>query len=263
MNRDCLRLAVLLVLAAAADGRAQPGDWLRYGLDDGGTRYLRGAAITPDNVSRLEVAWTYRTGDLGEGFRSADKLTFEATPILADGRLYLSTPFNHGIALHPASGREIWRFETQLDPAMNFSAVASRGVSWWADEAARPKAACATRIFLGTLDGRLIALDARSGTPCAGFGAGGEVDLTRGVRLQQPGQYQVTSPPALFEDLVIVGSAIGDNRAVELESGGMSVLARLIPIALALGLGAFLWALRSGQLDDLDGAAERILFDED
>jgi quinoprotein glucose dehydrogenase len=95
---------VLTLLLAAADGRAEPGGWPRYGLNDGGTRYLRGGEITPDNVARLEVAWSYRTGDLGEGFRSAGKLAFEATPILAAGRLYLPTPFNQVIALDPRSG---------------------------------------------------------------------------------------------------------------------------------------------------------------
>ncbi|MGH6904090.1 MAG: pyrroloquinoline quinone-dependent dehydrogenase [Geminicoccaceae bacterium] len=224
LGRRALPIALALLLAAPADGRAQPGQWLRYGLNDGGTRYLRGGEITPDNVARLEVAWTYHTGDLGEGFRSAAKLAFEATPILADGRLYLSTPFNQVIALDPASGREIWRFDARLDPEMNFSAATSRGVSWWADEAAAPDAPCATRIFLGTLDGRLSALDARTGVPCPGFGDDGQVDLTRGIHLREPGQYQITSPPAIFEDLVIVGSAIGDHRAVGLEYGTVRAL---------------------------------------
>jgi quinoprotein glucose dehydrogenase len=224
LSRRALPIALALLLAAAADGRAEPGEWPRYGLNDGGTRYLRGGEITPDNVARLEVAWSYHTGDLGEGFRSAAKLAFEATPILADGRLYLSTPFNHVIALDPASGREIWRFDARLDPDMNFSAATSRGVSWWADEEAAPDALCATRIFLGTLDGRLIALDARTGVPCPGFGDGGQVDLARGIHLREPGQYQISSPPAIFEDLVIVGSAIGDDRAVELEYGTVRAL---------------------------------------
>jgi quinoprotein glucose dehydrogenase len=143
----------LALLLAPAEARAEPGEWLRYGLNDGGARYLRGGEITPDNVARLEVAWTYHTGDLGEGFAAAGKLAFEATPILADGRLYLSTPFNHVIALDPATGREIWRFDVRLDPKMNFSAATSRGVSFWADDAAAQGASCATRIFLGTLDG--------------------------------------------------------------------------------------------------------------
>ena len=99
------------------------------------------------------------------------------------------------IALDPASGREIWRFDARLDPEMNFSAATSRGVSWWADEAAAPDAPCATRIFLGTLDGRLIALDARTGVPCPGFGDGGRVDLTRGIRLREPGQYRSPRRP--------------------------------------------------------------------
>jgi quinoprotein glucose dehydrogenase len=80
-------------------------------------------------------------------------------------------------------------------------------------------AACRLRIFLGTLDARLVALDGETGTPCGGFGVNGQVDLTRGVDLRDLGQYQVTSAPAIARDLVIVGSSIGDNRAVDVERG--------------------------------------------
>ena len=84
-----------------------------------------------------------------------------------------------------------------------------------------PSAATAARdrIFIGTLDARLIALDGRNGRPCAHFGAAGAVDLANGVDARDRGDYLVTSPPAIYRDLVIVGSAIGDNRAVELERG--------------------------------------------
>ncbi len=198
--------------------RAMAG-WSFYGANPGGTRYSELSQIDRGNVRQLQVAWTYRTGELGHGFATADKLAFEATPILVDGRLYLSTPTDQVIALDPASGRELWRYDPQIDRGRRYAEATSRGVSAWRDPEAAPGAPCALRIFIGTLDGRLIALDGASGQRCAGFGDGGVVDLARDVRPTQPGQYAVTSPPAIAGDLVITGSAIGDNRAVEVELG--------------------------------------------
>lgn len=216
--------------AVAGDGTG----WGRWGMDDGGQRFSRAGQITPANVDRLERAWATRTGDLGQGFASAGKLTFQATPVLAERTLYLVTGFNRVLALDATSGAVRWRADAGLDPAMRFSEVAARGVTLWNDPAAAPGSACARRVLLGTLDGRLLALDAADGARCADFGSAGAVDLREGVRLRQAGQYQVTSPPALVGDRVIVGSAIGDNRAVELEYG--------IVRAYGARSGALLWA---------------------
>ncbi|HEX7116296.1 MAG TPA: pyrroloquinoline quinone-dependent dehydrogenase [Steroidobacter sp.] len=193
--------------------------WSHYGGDPGGNRHSALAQITRENVSRLEIAWTYRTGELGEGFARADKLAFEATPILARGSLYLSTPTNIVIALDPATGHERWRYDPKIPRDWSYAEATSRGVSSWIDREADPSSPCAHRILFGTLDARLIALDGRTGRPCADFGESGVIDLTSGVRSVSRGQYLVTSPPAIYRDIVIVGSAIGDNRGVELERG--------------------------------------------
>ena len=193
--------------------------WSSYGGDPGGTRYAPLAQIDRGNVGELEVAWSYRTGESGEGFASQGKMAFEVTPILAQGRLYLSTPLSTVIALDPATGEELWRHDPGIDRTRRYAEATSRGVSSWQDADAAPDAPCAHRIFLGTLDGRLIALDGSTGRSCADFGEGGTVDLTVDVRLTDPGQYTITSLPAIAGDLVITGSAIGDNRAVDLELG--------------------------------------------
>lgn len=212
-----LRLSCLVLTLLSLGVPAWGDEWPSYGRDPGGTRYAPDAAITPANVGMLEVAWTFRTGDTGEGFRSAGKAAFEATPVLHAGRLYFSTPFNRILAIEAANGAEVWRFDAKPDPSLRYSAVTSRGVSLWVGPAA--SGACAARIFAGTIDGRLLALDAATGMLCPDFGKAGQIDLSEDVRLKGKGQYQVTSPPAIFEDLVIVGSAIGDNRAVDLELG--------------------------------------------
>jgi quinoprotein glucose dehydrogenase len=194
--------------------------WPNYGHDAGGTRYSPATQINRDNVAQLKVAWTYRTGALDQLEHDLkEHAAFEATPVLVDGKLYLSTPLDHVIALDPETGKKIWEYDPKLDTSHGFSEVTSRGVSAWKDSAAKAGQLCGLRIFIGTLDARLVALDGETGKPCADFGTGGQVDLTRDVNLRDAGQYQVTSAPAVAGNLVITGSSIGDNRAVELERG--------------------------------------------
>ncbi|MBV6418307.1 MAG: Quinoprotein glucose dehydrogenase [Steroidobacteraceae bacterium] len=213
-------LYALALAATAAHGQSPAvSDWGHYGGDSFGQRYSPLHEINRDNVAKLEVAWTYRTGELGAGFARADKLAFEATPVLAFGRLYLSTPTSIVIALDPATGRELWRHDPHIPRDRHYAEATSRGVAAWEDPDRNRKGACIRRVFLGTLDARLLALDADSGKPCADFGLDGAVQLGVDARLTTPGEYLVTSPPAIFEDVVIVGSAIGDNRGVELERG--------------------------------------------
>ncbi|HEY6385078.1 MAG TPA: pyrroloquinoline quinone-dependent dehydrogenase [Candidatus Acidoferrum sp.] len=193
--------------------------WPNYGNDPGGTRYSTAKEIDRGNVALLKVAWTYRTGALPYDEDLDKKAAFEATPILVDGKLFLSTPYDHVIVLNAVSGVKIWEFDPKLEHPYGFSEVTSRGVSAWRDATAKAGKACALRIFIGTLDARLIALDGDTGRPCVDFGTNGEVDLTNEVKLRDPGDYQVTSAPAIYKDLVITGSSEGDNRAVTLERG--------------------------------------------
>jgi len=211
---------VLLGVDCVAHAQSPPdAGWPNYGNDAGGGRYSTASQINRENVTRLKLAWTYRTGAMDVQTELNHKAAFEATPILVDGKLYLSTPYDHVIALDPVSGKKIWEFDPKLDLTHGYSEVTSRGVSAWRDAAAKPAAPCALRIFIGTLDARLIALDGQTGTPCPDFGSAGQIDLTRDVELRDLGDYQVTSATSIAGDLVIVGSSIGDNRAVDVERG--------------------------------------------
>ncbi len=209
------------VTTKADDAKPSSGDvgWPNYGNDAGGSRYSTLTQVNRENVAQLKVAWIYRTGALEQFPDLKHNAAFETTPILVDGKLYLSTPYNHVIALDPATGNKIWEFDPKLDGTDKYSEITSRGVSAWKDPAAKAGQACGTRIFTGTLDARLIALDAATGKPCGDFGTNGEIDLTKDVNLRDAGQYQVTSAPAIAGGLVITGSSVGDNRAVELERG--------------------------------------------
>jgi quinoprotein glucose dehydrogenase len=206
---------------AATDAAKEGVDWPAYGRDAGGARYSPLSQINRGNVGRLKPAWTYRTGAEEVKAASSNNAAFEATPILVDGLLYLTTPYNRVIALDPATGRERWTYDPQVPLDRRYSELTSRGASAWpaADDRRANKIKAARRIFVATIDARLIALEAETGKPISGFGENGQVDLTREVRVLDRGDYQVTSPPAVIGGLVVVGSSIGDNRGVELERG--------------------------------------------
>jgi quinoprotein glucose dehydrogenase len=219
-----LAAAALALCAAGCAGTSTPvvspldDQWPAY-AGAAGARSSTLSQISAANVGKLQVAWTYRTGELGRDARDGEKLTFEATPIHFDGRLYLATAYGRIVALDPETGREIWRFDAGIDRTARYSEVTSRGVSAWRDSGAAPEAPCARRIFAGTIDARLLALDAATGTPCAAFGSGGSVALAPGAGAEGPPDYQVTSPPAIAGDLVITGSSIGDNWHADTGSG--------------------------------------------
>jgi len=219
-----LGVLVILCLASSSRGQAQVGEdvvWSAYGHDAAGTRYSPLKQIHRGNVTKVRVAWIIHTGALDIDTELKKKAAFEATPIMVDGRLYLSTPFNHVLALNPSTGEKFWEFDGHLDLSHGYSEVTSRGVSFWRDAKAIPGEACGTRIFLGTLDARLIALDAMTGKLCPDFGSAGFVDLSANASTtpEWRGGYQVTSAPAIAKDLVIVGSSIADNWKVDVGRG--------------------------------------------
>ncbi|MEL1264834.1 pyrroloquinoline quinone-dependent dehydrogenase [Pseudoxanthomonas putridarboris] len=202
---------------------AAPDDWSSYAGAPGGGQHSPLVQITPGNVSRLRIAWSFRTGELGAGLPDPERRRFEANPLVVDGRMYLNTGTGIAFALDAASGRELWSFDAKVARDKRYSDPASRGVSFWRDPQAST-GACRERIVFGTLDARLIALDAADGRPCAAFGDGGTVDLRAGIALQDKADgtwsnYAVTSPPVVAGDVLVVGSSIGDNRAHALEQG--------------------------------------------
>jgi quinoprotein glucose dehydrogenase len=220
MTRWTLAVLPLLLASCRTTPPAQANhdvEWPSYARE-GGTRWSPLTEIDRGNVGRLAVAWTYHTGEDQFKTEPEQKSTFEVTPIVIDGVMYLSTGFNKVIALDAATGKERWTYDPHVDRKADYSEVTSRGVAWWED-GHRGGAPCATRIFEGTIDARLLALDAATGVPCAGFGEAGFVDLSSGIDDPRPGDYQMTSPPAVIGDLVIIGSSVGDNSKAELERG--------------------------------------------
>ncbi|HKQ11230.1 MAG TPA: pyrroloquinoline quinone-dependent dehydrogenase [Rhizomicrobium sp.] len=211
-----LLLAAGMTALALTKAQADTG-WPHYGGDPGGTRFSPARQITPGNAAGLVQAWTFHTGDIADGKNGQPRSGFETTPLLIDGRLYLTTPFNRVIALNPITGQQIWAFDPQIARDRNYGdGLINRGLAAWRDPDA--KTACALRLFEATLDARLLALDAATGQPCADFGTGGFVALEN-VKNYRAGDYHMTSPPIVLDGVVVVGSAINDNSRTEMPEG--------------------------------------------
>ena len=234
-----LVLAILMRVWSTSLRRANEGSWLAelWERCRAARDFRRRSRSIATTSAQLKVAWTFRTGALDEKRDLNEKATFETTPILVDGKLYLSTPWGQVFALDPATGTKIWEFDPDLDLTHSYSeATQSRsfGVARFESEARlRMRAANFYR------DDQRASDCARwtDGKAVRGLWHEGQVDLTRDVELRDVGDYQVTSAPAIAGDVVITGSSIGDNRAVRLERGIVRAI-RCADGSTALELGS-------------------------
>lgn len=234
--------AVIDGVAKAADGPApiEQGEsrWQYYGRTPNGTRYAPFAQINKDNVAQLDVAWTFRTGEIaGVGSENQN------TPTQIGDTVYVCTPRNKVFALDADTGEQKWVFDPQAD---NKFWNRCRGVGFYepAAVAARvgdspasmpsPDGSCNQRIVLATVDSRLIQLDAKTGKLCAGFGKGGTVDLNQGMGPVNPRYYFQTSAPTVVRNLIVVGGFVADGREIDEPSG--------VVRAFSADTGELVWA---------------------
>jgi quinoprotein glucose dehydrogenase len=230
--RRCRQGAVLAAsLIALASGNAQAEGWSHYGGDPGAGRFSTLTQINRDTVGKLGEAWRWRHGDLERHPDRRGFAGFQATPILlppeAGEHLVICTPFNRIVALDPATGRERWAY----DPKVKLSKVKTRlkclGVAYWRDPQAPAGARCEHRLFSGTTDRRLLALDARDGTPCPGFGTNGAVDVNGIIQSDTPAQPDpwgtiFSAPPVVVNGVVVIGHINNmKNQYAEAPSGSV------------------------------------------
>jgi glucose dehydrogenase len=228
----CLALLSLMAGKSPAQTGARGGQWRRYAGDGGSTKYSPLDQINRGNVQRLEVAWRWRSPDNDIRKKNPLKLAslipfiHEPTPLMVDATLYTSTSFSQVAAIDPVTGKTKWVHdpETWKGGRPTNLGFVHRGVAYWRNDRGG-------RIFIGTGDAYLIALDARTGKPVGGFGQKGRVDLTKGLRRTVDRKlYAVTSPPLVCRNVVIVGSSIfdlppgktmppGDVRGFDAETG--------------------------------------------
>ncbi len=244
-----------------AAGDLADGDWPHYAGDAGATGYSPLHDIDRDNVSSLELAWTWDTGEEplpgprlpvpGESVRPG---SFEVTPLVLNDTMYLSTPYNRVVALDPSTGREIWVYDpetTDWGQPPNGTGFVHRGVAIWSGAQER-------RVFLNSR-WRLIALDAATGEPIEDFGEGGEIDLTEHLQWSTNRlHYTQTSPPVIYGETVILGNGLWDGFAYERDPPGHIM-------AFDVHSGALVWRFdlipREGELGNEtweDGSWDRV-----
>jgi quinoprotein glucose dehydrogenase len=200
-------------------------EWTAYGGTQAGKRYSTLDQITPQNVGNLKVAWTFHTGDV-RSKKDPIETTYEVTPLKIGSSVYLCTPHDLVFALDAETGQEKWRYDPKVGepPFQSTQHLTCRGLSYFdgtaADASTPPNADCAKRLFLPTVDGRLIALSAETGKVCPGFGGpDGTVDLWHNMPNVKTGSYYSTSPPIIAKGLIVVGGAVNDNVSTTEPSG--------------------------------------------
>ena len=214
MNKKLLTVCVLAISICRVDllysqSTKPESEWGAYGRDAGGSRYSDLDQVNDKNVTQLKPAWVFHTGELKtyEGTEAISKAAFEATPLMIGGTLYFSTPSCRVFALDAATGNQLWLYDPKVDLHKDYSEITSRGVSAWPAPDANGNNN-AQIIFIGTIDGRLIALNAKTGVPIPTFGNKGTVDIQKGVGRG----LSITSPAAIIGDKVVIGSSMGDNQ---------------------------------------------------
>lgn len=226
-------MVVLIVAVAIAAIPAKPGtpgaplaadasmtagaDWNAYGGTYGAQRYSTLAQITPENAGKLKRAWLFHTGDLPDNEKARNMYGAETTPLKVGDSLYICTPKNILIALDAGTGKQRWRYDPKVADIHIPYTAACRGVSYYAVPNAT--GACAARIIEGTLDARLIAVDAATGQPCAGFGFGGQVDTSQGVSKSAAGMFSITSAPTIVRGVIVTGHQVLDGQRRDAPSG--------------------------------------------
>ena len=192
-------------------------DWPRVSNDPGLTRHSTLTQINRANVTKLKVAWTFATGNASDTTKSA----IQCTPIVIDGRVYLTGPDSRVFALDARNGAQIWMFDPER--SSRHRNLHNRGVAYWSDQVSGQK-----RILTATPDGFLFSLDALTGKRDSQFGSQGVVDLRHGIDRDLSGfVYGVTSAPVIFDDLIILGFSLdeaysggpGDVRAFDVRTG--------------------------------------------
>ena len=221
----------------------QVADWSHYGSNPAGTRYSALDQITKDNVDQLQVAWTYRTGEIAEGASE-----YQNTPIQVGNTVYTCTPTSKVIALDADSGEQRWMFDPKPHNTKTWNRC--RGVSYYEPAKVehplvftdlKPAATaqggvCARRIVQVTMDARLLEIDAQTGKPCEDFGDKGAVDLTQGLGkvMENVPYYAYTSAPTVSRNLIILGGWVFDGRSTDEPSG--------VVRAFSADTGELVWA---------------------
>jgi len=181
-------------------------EWRFYGGDAAGNKFSPLSQINKKNVKDLKVAWIFDTKDMSDGSVFPGRSAFETTPLVVDGVMYVPSSFHRLFALDPDTGKILWQFDSKFDRYSRVTLHFNRGVTYWTDGTRK-------RLFLGTQEGKLFSVDAKTGKPDPGFGNEGVLDLRKGVADDFPTTpYGLTSPVTVCRDTVVTGAWIADGE---------------------------------------------------
>ena len=228
-----------------------PEDWPAYGRTQAGVRYSPLNQINSDNVKDLEVAWTFRTGEMKTD-KDSGETTNQVTPIKIGNNMFMCTTHQRLIALDPATGKEKWSFDPKLKADNTFQHLTCRGVSYFdanntiqfaksLESKKSSSVLCPRKIILPVNDGRLVAINADNGQRCTDFGKNGEVDLQKDMPFPYPGGYIPTSPPVITGTTIIIGGSTTDNYSTQEPSGVIR--------GYDVNTGELLWVFDTGAED--------------
>nr|WP_255558562.1 pyrroloquinoline quinone-dependent dehydrogenase [Zhongshania aquimaris] len=206
-----LILATSLLLMASSGFTSSEEDQHQFG-----SKYSPLKQINTGNIANLEQAWEYRTGEVIPEDLTDLLIAFEDQPSMIEGNLVVCTTTRKIIALDPKTGKQRWKYDPK-DPKVGMQKC--RGIAAYVDDSSDANAQCHSRIILGTADYRLVAIDAKTGVPCADFGDNGEVKMPTSTPQIFDGEVVANSRPAIVNDVIIVGSSVADNQRVDAPSG--------------------------------------------
>ena len=230
-----------IIVSGCIHAAEEDTDWRAYGAAPGGGRFSPADQITAENLERLKPAWEHRSGDFRLGSLDMEAeyeeavrgrpTTLMVTPLMVNDTLYYCTPFNRVFALDPQTGAEKWIFDPGVD--MDKEGFTNcRAVSSWQDPE-RTSGVCSHRIIMGTLDGRITAVDGETGKRCSDFAGGGDVDLAEGLTEHESYEYNITSPPAIIGRTLVTGAMVADSQREDVPAG--------VVRAYDVVTGEFLW----------------------
>ena len=221
MRQISVGILVCGSILASAQGQNRQVEWFYYGADLAGSKYSPVDDVTSQNLQRLGIVWQWEHGEKALEQYGTVPFRFENQPLMVDGVLFVTTPYNNAAALDAETGKELWRFDSEAVklggiPGTGFK---HRAPALWRDARDRNK----LRVLLNTRN-QLFSLDAQTGKPVASFGAGGVVSLTDGYPRPISDIRHVNhgaSPPVVYRDIVVVGSSVPDRYQMSNDPPGI------------------------------------------
>ncbi|HLH88586.1 MAG TPA: pyrroloquinoline quinone-dependent dehydrogenase [Xanthobacteraceae bacterium] len=240
LSRITVRLLAALALASSLGAASRGQTWQEFNGDLQARKYSPLTQITPANVKELEVAWSMHTGDVSDGNRpvpgtyardmpggseKAPATVWSATPLFVNDTLYLGTPFYRIFALEPDTGKVKWTFDTKSKiEALTQPELKNRGVAYWQADKVVAGQPCQKRVYIGTMDARLFAVDADTGKACEDFGDHGVVDINKWNTENAKWPLSVLQPPIVYKDMLFLGWAGKDWEDAQAPPGTLFAL---------------------------------------